>query len=281
MAEPASPTYSIVTTCKGRLDDLKKSLPRFAAQPDAEVIVVDYDCPEHCGEWVATEFPAVKVVAVPDRPLFNLPDARNHGAKMATGKVLVFLDADIIVAEDFLERTKFPGRKKVFGAFEAFGNRNSLRGSSMIRRVDFEALEGFDELLSGYGGEDLDMYMRLRISGAEQVDLDEAGIEEVIEQTREERQRHRPPNLTLQFLRGQLYQLAKELVMRSHALERLDLPARKQIMAMVDRQVGPLFKGEKDFEMTIELPDLYQRRFLKRWEFTTAVSVRAKRKSGD
>jgi hypothetical protein len=40
------PRLSIVTTCKGRLHHLRRSLPGFLAQPDTQVIVVDYDCPE-------------------------------------------------------------------------------------------------------------------------------------------------------------------------------------------------------------------------------------------
>ncbi len=34
------PLVSIVTTCKGRLDSLRRSLPKMAAQSGAEVIVV-------------------------------------------------------------------------------------------------------------------------------------------------------------------------------------------------------------------------------------------------
>ena len=270
MSEANSPRYSIVTTCKGRLDDLKQSLPRFAAQRDAEVIVVDYDCPQQCGDYVLREFPDTKVVHIPDRPLFNLPDARNHGAAIARGRVLVFLDADVIVKEDFLELIGFPLDEPTFGAFPG-KSVNSLRGSSMVRRADFEALGGFDELLSGYEGEDLDLYMRLRLLDLRSIALDE--------QTVEERLLYRPPNLTRQFLRGQLYQLAKEMVLRSQGIQRLGLPQRKAIMANVERQVGPLFKGERDFELTLEFPDRYKRGLLSDWEFTTAVSVRAKRKS--
>lgn len=178
MPEANPPTYSIVTTCKGRLDDLKQSLPRFAAQRDAEVIVVDYDCPQQCGDYVRQEFPDAKVVDVLDRPLFNLPDARNHGAAIARGQVLVFLDADVIVREDFLERIGFPTGEPVFGSFPGKES-NSLRGSSIVRRTDFEVLGGYDELLSGYEGEDLDLYMRLRLLGRRRIELDEDAVDRV------------------------------------------------------------------------------------------------------
>lgn len=49
-------TYSIVTTCKGRLQNLQRSLPTFLAQLDAEIVVVDYDCPQGAGSWVQTGY---------------------------------------------------------------------------------------------------------------------------------------------------------------------------------------------------------------------------------
>ena len=51
------PTFSIVTTCKGRLEHLQRSLPSFAAQSGAEVVVVDYDCPDGTGIGLQRTFP--------------------------------------------------------------------------------------------------------------------------------------------------------------------------------------------------------------------------------
>jgi len=48
-----APKFSIVTTCKGRLGNLQQSLPTFVAQAAAEVVVVDYDCPESTGRTSA------------------------------------------------------------------------------------------------------------------------------------------------------------------------------------------------------------------------------------
>ena len=36
---------TFITTCRGRLAHLRETLPSFAAQPDAAVIVVDYRLP--------------------------------------------------------------------------------------------------------------------------------------------------------------------------------------------------------------------------------------------
>ena len=47
---------------------------------------------------------------------------------------------------------------------------------------------------------------------------------------------------------------------------------------MVDRQLGPLYAGQRDFRLLINLPDRYQRRWLADWEFSRAVVSKAKRK---
>src|ERR1700674_5706017 len=97
-----TPQFSIITTCKGRLGDLKLSLPTFLAQDGAEVIVVDYDCPDGTSAYVARHHPEVRLVAISGRPKFNISHARNLGAAAAMGEFLVFLDADVLVAGHFL-----------------------------------------------------------------------------------------------------------------------------------------------------------------------------------
>jgi hypothetical protein len=152
----------------------------------------------------------------------------------------------------------------------------------VIRRKDFDALGGYDEMLSGWEGEDLDMYMRLRILGARRRPLDIGGVHTVIEQSTEERMRYRPnEEKKKQFLRGQLYQMAKETLMRSRGLKVVALDQRKAIMAKIDAQIDRVYDGEKDFELTLVFPDKYERGMLKDWEFATSVSVYARRKPKD
>lgn len=162
-AAPAAPTFSLITTCKGRLAALKQSLPRMVSQPHAEVIVVDYDCPQGSGAWVAAEYPATRVVRVDDAPLFNIARARNRGAREARGDWLFFVDADILLDARFIEQARPRLRA---GAFYSLVNaRPDTVGTVMCRREDFLAVEGYDEVLQDWGPEDRDLYLRLALRG--------------------------------------------------------------------------------------------------------------------
>lgn len=75
--------YSIITTCKGRLHNLARTLHEFLKQGQTEVIVVDYDCPDGTSEYVARNYPLARLVSVTDQPKFNTSHARNLGAAQA------------------------------------------------------------------------------------------------------------------------------------------------------------------------------------------------------
>ncbi len=272
-----APKYSIITTCKGRLHNLKRTLPGFLKQENTEVIVVDYDCPDGTSDYVALVHPNARVVSVVDRPKFNTSHARNLGAMQAKGEFLIFLDADVVIAEHFVRHVdslmKYP-------SLALFGPpaQNSLRGSCVVWRKDFDKVGGYDELLGGYEGEDLELYARLRFAGAKQIMLDPAIVHDVIEQNAEERERYRAPDLKMQFLRGQLYMSAKEMLMCVLETPILEPALRENLLAEINRNLAALYTGEKDFTLEVNLPDKYKRGFLQEWEFSRSITVKARRR---
>lgn len=48
------PRFSIIIRVKGRLEHLRHILPAACGQADADVFVVDYDCPDGTSAWVQT-----------------------------------------------------------------------------------------------------------------------------------------------------------------------------------------------------------------------------------
>ena len=176
------PRFSIVTICKGRLEHLRQSLPRALAQPDTEVIVVDYDCPDQTAAVVGREFPAARVVKVEDQPLLSVSRARNLGAAAAQGEWLIFLDADIVVAADFVARLTplLAEQGRLYRFAPSKGRATGIYGSCVMSRADYAASGGYDEAIECYGGEDNDLYFRLNLAGLTTTILDADLIDLVV-----------------------------------------------------------------------------------------------------
>ena len=162
-------SFSIITTCKGRLEHLKQTLPRMLEQGAAEVIVVDYSCPDGTAAWVGKHFPAARVVTVEGEQGFSNWRARNLGAAAATGDLLLFCDADTILAPNAGEAIAKALPPKTYGFFKrnatARFNKaglrlgsNQLRGFHAIPAPAYRRLGGYDDVLRGWGaGGDTDL----------------------------------------------------------------------------------------------------------------------------
>jgi Glycosyl transferase family 2 len=143
----------------------------------------------------AADEPPEEVIAVRAADAAGPAAARNDGATLATGDVLVFVDADVIVHRDAFARlraslTTDPGLTAVFGSYddrpEAPGTvsrfRNLLHhhvhhegagpastfwaGLGAVRRDAFEAIGGFDaERYPLASIEDIELGLRLTSAG--------------------------------------------------------------------------------------------------------------------
>jgi len=161
-------SVSYITTCKGRLSHLKETLPLVMHHSPAEVIVVDYDCPEDSGGWVAQHFPQVKVVRAEKNAGWCLPRARNLGAAAAEGEFLCFFDADIMFLSGWpgWMRHNLQDGFHYRAANEDSGIRNlETWGTFIVPAAAFREVGGYDEAFTAWGGEDDDLYERLRLKG--------------------------------------------------------------------------------------------------------------------
>lgn len=174
----SQPNVWIMVPCKGRLAYLKKSLPTFSRQGAAGVCVVDYDCPEGCGDWVKEapkgggSRPIVEKVA--GRPLFNKSAAHNLAAQRIireNGEYLVFLDADTLIAGELVQWLTPRLRPDTFfiAGLDGTGKEApGLVGLLVVHRDMFQRCGGYDEKFVGWGGEDIDLRLRLHVD----MDLD-------------------------------------------------------------------------------------------------------------
>ena len=221
-----------VTTCMGRLFQLKQTIGRIAEQADSSCVVVDYSCPDGCGDWVAANHPNVTVVRVEDARDFNASRARNLGVRAANSPWLCFLDADILLAPDFADQlfsSLQPGR--FYRGPDALGT----CGTFVCSREDFERAGGYDEVIRGYGGEDRDLYDLLEFVGATPDTL--ATPVEHLEHSHSLRaQHHAEKNVLVSALRNRVYRAMKLDLMRVLG-EALTLSARQRLYERVSLMV--------------------------------------------
>ncbi len=158
---------TFVITCKGRLHELQQTLPHTVKQKNCRVIVVDYDCPENSGEWVQRNFPQVQVIHVRNRPEFFRSEAKNVGGFAVQTDWICFLDADIVLSEDFADSVQEHLLPKTLlrNAEIAEGV-----GGTFICPTDvFRLCGGHDPVFLGWGEEDDDLLDALRFYGCEQL----------------------------------------------------------------------------------------------------------------
>lgn len=165
----APPLLSVVVPCMGRLHHLKLTAPNLLAQPEIEYILVDYSCPDRCGDYLRRYWPHVKVVTVPDQEFFDRGKARNLGVRAVTSPWLAILDADNVVSLDFARRVR-----ELLADDPKLMLRSALpqNGGTLICAVAaFRQAGGYDERFEGWGSEDWDLTMRLMLDGLRQVRL--------------------------------------------------------------------------------------------------------------
>jgi len=157
------PLLSFVIPAMGRLHHVKQALESVLKQPNSEVILVDWSCPEHTGDWAEATFkekyPNLKVVRVPDKKHFHLSAARNIGAKEANGEFLCFLDCDMILKDNFLGMclSAMDGDSYIIFDFYSSG----YAGMIICPKKDFLKINGYDENIRGYGYEDDEFKCRI------------------------------------------------------------------------------------------------------------------------
>ena len=258
-------SFSIITACKGRLDHLKQALPRMLAQGSAELIVVDYSCPDGTGDYVESHFPAVRVVRVPGETGFSNWKARNRGAEVATCDMLVFCDADTVLAEQALSviDKALPANRYGFftrqatARFNKTGLRlghNQLRGFQVVPTTAFARLGGYDEVLEGYAaGGDTDLEERLTLIGVRGVRLSDGIVDEVVEHDNAARFTYHRAPIQVSYAAGLFYRRAKLALMRLKQGAEIPLQQRQLLYAEARSTAQRIARGEKVSVMQVNI----------------------------
>jgi len=151
---------SVIIPCKNRLEHLRECLPRVFRQiyKELEVIVVDYNCPQHSGAWAEHVFNCKVVYCDVEPNEWSLSTARNKGFLESTGDIVLFLDADALLTDPLFIHKHV--KHLVEGSFICGWGYSDATGCMMCHRSAFEAVKGYNEVLKSWGAEDIDIYNR-------------------------------------------------------------------------------------------------------------------------
>jgi glycosyltransferase involved in cell wall biosynthesis len=235
------PSFSIVTVCKGRLHHLKQTLPIFIALCAEEVIVVDYGCPQNTGDWVESNFPAVKVVRVTDDAGFCLSRGRNFGAGQSSSSWLLFADADIKIEASLIDWARANCEKNYFyrSSVGSGDTRDpNTYGTFLCERDAFDRIGGFDEVFRGWGGEDDDIYERLVLSGSREGSFPSDFLSAIRHDDRERVAFHAVKDKVGQHFRNRFYRTLKMQAMNFYRIK-MELPL--EMRQKIHRQVEAAF----------------------------------------
>lgn len=185
---------SLVVITRNQANHLRELIPTIAAQQSSskfETIIVN-DCSTDDTQVLLDSLPQKEdLVIIHCGQNIGRAAARNLGADKASGKVLIFIDGDLILSERFVQghinfhrsefaaavgRTLYRGDSGVNRYFESRGGakvgeagtlpfRYFISMNFSIPQSLFDKLNGFDTEFSSYGGEDLDLGCRIHKNG--------------------------------------------------------------------------------------------------------------------
>ncbi len=273
LAAEGVPRISFITTCKGRLHHLQQTLPLLAALKNVEVIVVDYACPQGTAAWVEEHYPHVRVIRITDDPGFHVGRARNAGANAATSPWLCFIDADVAIKDGLIQWAAENLRPDTHYRPQPYDA--ELYGSFFCPRAAFLETDGYDEAIRGWGGEDDDFYLRLKLAGYRE-DCYPASLLEPIRHGDEERTAfYEVKNKDISQRVFQLYSIMKYDLM---ALSEAPLPLGKRMALMKQARdtVARMnqARGLENTELLLNLGERMDATRYKAWEIQRKLVYR-------
>lgn len=166
-------------TCMNRLSHIRQTLLQNMEDnflPDeVEFILLDYNSTDGLEEWVKTlqkyiDLSILHYYRMETPEYYHRSHSRNIAFRLSCAEILCNLDADNFLGKGFAEY--------IFREFDKFSGERIFMTSSCqyrdtfgrvcVRSEDFRNIRGYNELLIGYGTEDLDLFDRLLQSGLQQ-----------------------------------------------------------------------------------------------------------------
>ncbi|MBO9202542.1 MULTISPECIES: glycosyltransferase family 2 protein [Niastella] len=200
-------TISLVTVCMNRLHHLQQTLPRNMSDNEGyehlEFVVLDYNSTDGLGEWINSHMKAyidngrLQYYHTLEPACYHPAHSRNMAFLLSTGQLVCNVDADNYSGRHFAAylNNRFCENEKsvliTFGGSRQLAPKDAY-GRVCITRDDFIAVNGYDECIDLYCGEDIDLAKRVMRLGRETVVIEESAFLHTIAHNDTERIRQMP-----------------------------------------------------------------------------------------
>lgn len=198
---------SICTVCMNRLAHLRETLPMNIAQnkdhKNVEFVVLDYNSGDGMEDWVKSNMQehiqsgVLKYFKNYEPKYFNLSHSKNMAMRLGSGNILCLVDADNFAGHNYAGW--------ISSVYEAQGSNTiitTLRRDKILYRDQggklcfnrdlFYEVKGFDESLTGYGIDDVDLVRRVEKAGGNRYFIEDEKFLQFIGHSTEERLRNYP-----------------------------------------------------------------------------------------
>lgn len=175
---------SVLIPCYGKSESIERAVLSAVRQtvPTFQILVLLMDEKSAARKEKLQRIGGVVKCVVSDR--LNASAARNKLVELCANEFFVFLDADDELAENYLEEAFKAESSLAFAPYEINGVKKSFPSNDknwfingnftcLFNKTTFNELGGFDERL-GFGGEDVDLIMRLLLQGKWNVSMTNA-----------------------------------------------------------------------------------------------------------
>lgn len=242
---------TFVVTCKGRLAFLRQSLPTLLLWPNTNCVLVDFDCPDQCGDWVQQNYPQVQVIRVLNRPQHHHAEAHNIGAAAVHSPWLCFTDADILLDPSFGD-VVLPLLKPGF-YYRPEPTGEGIAGTLVCSKADFHKTGGYDEVIWGWGYEDADFHKMLRHVGVQEASFP-ARLLSHMPHSNDLRGKHQDQvNVARSWQANKLYSLVKYTVMENLKELSLNVAFREKLYQWAVQSAAQFFAGKATSDLKVGL----------------------------
>ncbi len=162
---------------------LPANLAHNADHPALEWVLLDYNSSDGLGAWVRDRLAEplasgqLRYFYTSEPRSYRMSHSRNVAFRLARGEILCNVDADNFTGPDFASyvEERFAVAEEVFLSVdpERHHHLRDAFGRLCVRRRHFLAAGGYDEAMSGYGWEELDLACRLERLGLEKLTIDD------------------------------------------------------------------------------------------------------------